>query len=66
MSKITGYKHKLTNSKGDVEVEVSVSNDLYKSFLDKAYGELKDTVKLSGFRAGKAPRPMVEKKWELI
>lgn len=55
------FKYKLEQSKnGDTEVKVSVESSRYQSASDTAYEQLKSKVKMPGFRAGKAPRAMVE------
>jgi trigger factor len=47
--------------KSQIKLSIEVSKDELVKFLDKAYENLKDKVKISGFRPGKAPRYMLEK-----
>ncbi|HAS00246.1 MAG: Trigger factor [Candidatus Moranbacteria bacterium GW2011_GWC2_37_73] len=51
---------KLPNS--ELEVAVSVSWEEWKKYIDQAAGDYSKEIKIQGFRAGKAPRDMVEKK----
>lgn len=46
----------------EIEVKVIVSWDEWKKYLDQAISELSKDVKIPGFRPGKAPKDMVEKK----
>lgn len=46
----------------EIEVKVIVSWDEWKKYLDQAILELSKDVKIPGFRPGKAPKDMVEKK----
>ena len=45
-----------------VEVSVSVSWDEWEKYIDQAAADFSKEIKIEGFRAGKAPRDMVEKK----
>ncbi len=45
-----------------VEVSVTVSWDEWKKYLDLAAADFSKEIKIQGFRGGKAPRDMVEKK----
>ena len=51
---------KLPNSQA--EITVSVSWDEWEKYIDQAATEYSKEIKIQGFRAGKAPRDMVEKK----
>jgi len=44
----------------NVTIEVNVSGDLFKTEKNKVYKDLAKNVKITGFRAGKAPRAMIE------
>ncbi|MDD5464091.1 MAG: trigger factor [Candidatus Moranbacteria bacterium] len=46
----------------EIEVAVSVSWDEWKKYIDQAAVDYSKEIKIQGFRAGKAPRDMVEKK----
>ena len=43
------------------KVSVTVSADAVKKEVERAWGELKNTVSIPGFRKGKAPRQLLEK-----
>jgi len=51
---------KLKQSK--IEISFSISWDAWKIFLDKAAANISEEIKVDGFRAGKAPRNLVEQK----
>lgn len=51
---------KLENS--EIEVKATVSWDEWEKFIDKAAKVFSEQIKIEGFRAGKAPRNMVEQK----
>jgi trigger factor len=57
---ITSEIKKLPESQ--IEVAVSVSWDEWEKYIDQAATEYSKEIKIQGFRAGKAPRDMVEKK----
>lgn len=57
---VTSEIKKLENS--EIEVKVSVSWDEWEKFIAKAVKIYSEQIKIEGFRAGKAPRDMVEKK----
>ena len=44
------------------EITVTVSWDEWRKYLDQAVTDFSKEIKIQGFRAGKAPRDMVEKK----
>lgn len=44
------------------EITVTVSWDQWEKFIDEAAAEYSKEIKIEGFRAGKAPKDMVEKK----
>jgi len=46
----------------EIEVAVTVSWDEWKKYIDQAATDYSKEIKIQGFRAGKAPRDMVEKK----
>ena len=48
--------------KSKVEFEITVPWDNWKGYLDQAASELSSEIKIPGFRPGKAPRNIVEKK----
>ena len=45
------------------KVSVTVSADAVKKEVERAWGELKNTVSIPGFRKGKAPRQLLEKRF---
>lgn len=45
-----------------VEIKVSVSWDEWEKYIDQATGDFSKEIKIQGFRAGKAPRNMIEQK----
>lgn len=45
-----------------VEIKISVSWDEWKKYIDQAVMDYSKEIKVQGFRAGKAPRNMVEQK----
>lgn len=51
---------KLPNSQA--EITVTVSWDEWEKFVDQAAADYSKEIKIEGFRAGKAPKDMVEKK----
>jgi trigger factor len=51
---------KLPNSQ--IEFKVIVSWDDWKKYIDQAVSDFSQEIKIEGFRPGKAPRDMVEKK----
>jgi len=48
--------------KSEAEIKVSVQWNGWKKYIDQAVSEISKEMKISGFRAGKAPRAVVEKK----
>jgi len=44
----------------NVTLEINVSGDLFKAEKNKVYKNLAKNVKITGFRAGKAPKAMIE------
>jgi len=48
--------------KSKIEIEIAVSWDVWKDYLDQAAAEVSEELKISGFRPGKAPRNLVEQK----
>lgn len=55
----------MTNKKSDnskVEIKSSIKWETWKKFLDEAAEELSKELKIKGFRPGKAPMEIVEKK----
>ena len=48
--------------KSKVEFKIVIAWDNWKNFLDEAVKELSKEVKVQGFRAGKAPKKIVEQK----
>ncbi|MCX6763254.1 MAG: trigger factor [Candidatus Moranbacteria bacterium] len=51
---------KLPNSQ--IEINISISWDVWKGYLDKAAEEISKEINIPGFRPGKAPRNIVEQK----
>ena len=45
------------------EIEIKIEGDSWKKALDKAFAEKQKTVKVDGFRKGKVPRSIFEKKF---
>jgi trigger factor len=45
-----------------LEISVSVAWDIWEKYIDQAATEYSKEIKIQGFRSGKAPRDMVEKK----
>ncbi len=48
--------------KSEVEIKVSVEWKGWKKYIDQAVSDISKEMKVPGFRAGKAPRDIVEKK----
>lgn len=48
--------------KSQAEITVTVSWDEWEKFIDQAAADYSKEIKIEGFRAGKAPKDMVEKK----
>ncbi|HAV11091.1 MAG TPA: trigger factor [Candidatus Moranbacteria bacterium] len=48
--------------KSEVEIKVSVEWNDWKKYIDQAVADISKEIKVAGFRAGKAPRDVVEKK----
>lgn len=59
MSKEYTYKVE-KKADNEVDVLVSLTPEAYKNFEERVFVELAPTVKVAGFRAGKAPRAKVE------
>ena len=57
---VTSEIKKLQNS--EIEISISVSWDEWKKFIDEAVKIFSEQIKIEGFRAGKAPRNIVEQK----
>lgn len=57
---MTNEIKKLPNS--EVEIKVSVAWEQWKKYIDQAVGDISKEIKIAGFRSGKAPRDIVEKK----
>jgi trigger factor len=57
---ITSEIKKLPNSQ--VEMKICVSWDEWEKYIDQAVSDFSKEIKIEGFRAGKAPRNMVEQK----
>lgn len=57
---ITSEIKKLKDSQA--EITVTVSWDEWEKYIDQAAADFSKEIKIQGFRAGKAPRDMVEKK----
>ena len=45
------------------EVLITIEGDEWKSFLDKAFNKAVKEVKIDGFRKGKVPKSVFEKKY---
>lgn len=48
--------------KSEIEVTISVAWEKWKPFIDQSVADFSKEIKVEGFRAGKAPRKMVEQK----
>ncbi|KKW05615.1 MAG: Trigger factor, partial [Candidatus Moranbacteria bacterium GW2011_GWE1_49_15] len=48
--------------KSEVEMKITVGWDEWKKYIDEAVAEISKEMKIPGFRSGKAPRDIVEKK----
>ncbi|EKE11959.1 MAG: Trigger factor [uncultured bacterium] len=57
---VTSEIKKLPNS--EIEINVTVSWGEWEKYIDQAATDFSKEIKIQGFRAGKAPRDMVEKK----
>ncbi|MFH1749639.1 MAG: trigger factor [bacterium] len=56
-------KHKIEKlPKSRVKIEITLVSDEFKKYMDEAFEHLSKGVEIEGFRAGKAPRAMLEKK----
>lgn len=56
-------KHKLDRfPKSRIKLEITLASDEFKKYMDTAFEHLSKGVEIEGFRAGKAPRAMLEKK----
>lgn len=53
------YTYKVKREDTKIEVEVQASPKLYQAQVEIAFNRLKDTVKVSGFRPGKAPKQAI-------
>ena len=58
-----GLKNKKEIEKNVVELEIVVTADEFKDATDVAYRKIVKEVKVDGFRQGKAPKGMIEKKY---
>ena len=58
-----GLKNKKEIEKNVVELEIVVTPDEFKDATDVAYKKIVKEVKVDGFRQGKAPKGMIEKKY---
>ena len=58
-----GLKNKKEIEKNVVELEIVVTADEFKDAIDVAYRKIVKEVKVDGFRQGKAPKGMIEKKY---
>ena len=45
------------------EIEITISGDKWKNAIDKVFAQKQKTVKVDGFRKGKVPRSIYEKKF---
>lgn len=48
-------------SKSEMEIEIEISPEELQVFIDKAYRNLGQALKIQGFRQGKAPKEIIEK-----
>ncbi len=56
-------KHKIEKlPKSRVKLEITLSGDEFKKYMDGAFEYLSKNVEIEGFRPGKAPRVMIENK----
>lgn len=53
----------LKKEKNIVTIEFTISQDDFKASVNKAYLKVKDSINVQGFRKGKAPRHIIEKKY---
>lgn len=58
-----GLKNKKDIEKNVVELEIEVTADEFKDATEVAYRKIVKEVKVDGFRQGKAPKGMIEKKY---
>nr|WP_312576047.1 trigger factor [Sedimentibacter sp.] len=53
----------LKKEKNIVTIEFTISQDDFEKAVNKAYLKVKDSINVQGFRKGKAPRHIIEKKY---
>ncbi|MDD4439042.1 MAG: trigger factor family protein, partial [Tissierellia bacterium] len=53
----------LKKEKNIVTLEITVSQDEFEKAVNKAYLKVKNNINVQGFRKGKAPRHIIEKKY---
>jgi trigger factor len=53
----------LKKEKNIVTIEFTISQDVFEASVNKAYLKVKDSINVQGFRKGKAPRHIIEKKY---
>lgn len=53
----------LKKEKNIVTIEFTISHDDFEASVNKAYLKVKDSINVQGFRKGKAPRHIIEKKY---
>jgi trigger factor len=53
----------LKKEKNIVTIEFTISQDDFEASVNKAYLKVKDSINVQGFRKGKAPRHIIEKKY---
>ena len=49
--------------KGEVKFEISLSKEEWQEEINHAYEHTKSKYRVEGFRAGKAPRKVIEKQY---
>lgn len=47
----------------NARVKLTITNEEFENYLNKTYNEEKNNIRLEGFRKGKAPRKLIEKKY---
>ncbi len=54
-------KYETKKKAGEVEIKITLDKTEWNAYLDEAYNKNKGKYKVEGFRAGKAPRRVIEK-----
>lgn len=56
------YTYTVEKDRNKVKISIIISSDMFKDEKEKVFKKLSKTVKISGFRPGKAPRNTIEAK----